>query len=141
MNILIFVTIYMHWAELLLRWFYASYGYLVLMIIPCFWLFYAPTIIPMLIIYKLCFLIDEADRTSVGYVCLWEGTSSRSKFLHLFNPCYHMFGRSSEVSLSKSNDINMENMKDNSGCYNLDIQRIDRAKTITYQELCIYSER
>ena len=52
-------------------------------------------------------LIDEADRTSVGYVCLWEGTSSGSKFLHLFNACYHMVGRSSEVSLLKFSDMSM----------------------------------
>ena len=46
-------------------------------------------------------LIDESYRTAVGYVCLWEGTYSGSKFLHLFNACYHMVGRSSEVSLSR----------------------------------------
>ena len=36
-------------------------------------------------------LIDESDRKSVGYVCLWEGTSSGSKCLPLFNACYHMY--------------------------------------------------
>ena len=44
-------------------------------------------------------LIDDCDRTAVGYACLWEGKPSGSSFLHLFNACYHMVGRSSEVSL------------------------------------------
>ena len=64
---------------------YASYAYNIYILIP----------------------IDEADRTEVGYVCLWKGTSSGSKFLHLFNSCYHMVGRSSEVSLSRFSDIKM----------------------------------
>ena len=73
-------------------------------------------------------LIDEGDRTSVGYVYLWEGTSSRSKFLHLFNACYHMVGRSSEVSLSKFSNINMQKITDNNRYYDVDRQEIDRTK-------------
>ena len=84
------------------------------------------------------FLIDEAYSTAFSYVCLWEVTYSGSKFLHLFNTCYHMVGSSSEVSLSIFNDIKMESVKDKSGCYNVVIQVINRAKTITYQEICIY---
>ena len=71
-----------------------------------------------------------ADRTAVGYVCLWEGTSSGSKFLHLFDSCYHMFGRSSEVSLSRFSDIKMETVKDNSGCYNAAIQVIKNPRPV-----------
>ena len=33
-----------------------------------------------------------------------------------------MVGRSSEVSLSRFNDIKMENVKDKNGCYNTTIQ-------------------
>ena len=86
-------------------------------------------------------LIDEADIIAFVYVCKLEVTSSRSKFLHLFNSCYHMVIRSSEVSLSIFNDIKMENFQDNSRYYNAAIKRIDRANTSTYQELCIYPER
>ena len=86
-------------------------------------------------------LIDEADRTAVGYVCLWEGTSSGSKFLHLFNACYHMVCRSSEVSLWKFSNIKMENFTDNNGSYDVDMQGIKRTKTRTYQEVCIYPEK
>ena len=67
-------------------------------------------------------LIYESARTSVGYVCIWEGTYSGSKFLYVFNLCYHMVGRSSEVYLSRFNDINMEKFKDNNGCYNVAIK-------------------
>ena len=86
-------------------------------------------------------LIDEADRTAVDYVCLWEGTSSGSKFLHPFNACYHMVGRSSEVSLSRFGNIKMEKVNDNNGSYDVDMQGIDRTKTRTYQEVCIYPEK
>ena len=86
-------------------------------------------------------LIDEGDRTAVGYVCLWEGKPSGSSFLHLFNACYHMVGRSSEVSLSKFSDIKMQNVTDNNGSYDVARQGIDRTKTGKYQELCIYPER
>ena len=86
-------------------------------------------------------LIDESDRTTVGYVCLWEGTSSGSKFLHLFNSCYHMVGRSSEVSLSRFGDIKMDNVNDNNGYYDVAMQVIDRTTTKTYQEVCIYPEK
>ena len=86
-------------------------------------------------------LIDEADRTAVGYVCLWEGTNSGSSFLHLFNAYYQMVGRSSEVSLSKFSDTNMENVNDNNGYYDVAMQGIERTKTRTYQEVCIYPEK
>ena len=86
-------------------------------------------------------LIGESDRTAVGYVCLWEGTYSESKFLHLFNSCYNMVGRSGEVSLSRFSDIKMENVKDNNGCYDVAMQGIERTKTRTYQEVCIYPKR
>ena len=86
-------------------------------------------------------LVYESDRTAVGYVCLWEGTYSGSKFLHLFNSCYHMVGRSSELSLSRFSDIKMENVKDNNGHYYLEMQGIEIKKTRTYQEVCIYPER
>ena len=69
-------------------------------------------------------LIYEVYKTAVGYVCLWESTSSVSKFLHLFNSCYPMVVRSSEVSLSRLNDTKMENFQDNSGYYNVAIQGI-----------------
>ena len=45
-------------------------------------------------------VVDDADRTAVGYVCLWEVKISGAKFLHLFNSCYHMVVRSSVVTLS-----------------------------------------
>ena len=67
-------------------------------------------------------LIDEEDSTEVVYVCLWEVTSSGSKFLYLYNSCYHMVDRSSEVSLSRFSDINMENVKDNNGFYDVEMQ-------------------
>ena len=86
-------------------------------------------------------LIYEAYRTAFGYVCLWEGTSSGSKFLHLFNSCYHMVGSSSEVSLSRFSDIKMENVKDNKGCYDVEVKLIERSNTRTYEEVCIYPER
>ena len=86
-------------------------------------------------------LIDEADRTAVGYVCLWEGTSYVSKLLHLFNSCYHMVGRSSEVSLSRFGDIKMENVKDNNGYYDVAMQGIDTTKTGTYQDIYIPPDR
>ena len=86
-------------------------------------------------------LIHESDRISVGYVCLWEGKYYGSKFLHLFNSCCDMVSRSSEVSLSRFNDIKMKNFKDNKGCWNVAIQGINRSKTSTYQELCIYPKR
>ena len=100
----------------------------------------------MQLLYFLCLsyihfsLIDEADRTAVDYVCIWEYTSSESKSLHLFNSCYQMVDRSSGVSLSRFNDIKVEFVKDNSGCYNVAIHGIGRAKTSTYQGLCIYTE-
>ena len=52
-----------------------------------------------------------------------------------------MVGRSIEVSLLRFNDINVENVKDNNRCYNVAVQGIDRDKTSTYQELCIYPGR
>ena len=43
-------------------------------------------------------MIDEEERSEFVYVCLWEGTSSGAKFPHVFNSCYHIVGKSSEVS-------------------------------------------
>ena len=86
-------------------------------------------------------LIDEGDRTAVGYVCLWEGKPSGSSFLHMFNTCYHMVGRSSEVPPSKYMDITMEKITDNNNTYTVAKQGTERTKTGKYQELCIYPER
>ena len=86
-------------------------------------------------------VVDDADRTSVGYVYLWEGKLSEAKFLHLFNSCYHMFGRSSEVSLSKYDDIRMETVKYNNRDHCVAVQCIDQTKTGTFQEICIYPKR
>ena len=58
-------------------------------------------------------VIDDENRTALGYVCLCEGKLSGARFLHLLNSCYHMVGRSSELSLSKDDDIIMETIKDN----------------------------
>ena len=71
-------------------------------------------------------VIDYADSTSVGYVCLWEVKISGAKFLHLFNSCYDMVGMSSEVSLSKYENIRMETVKDKSGEYCVSVQGINR---------------
>ena len=86
-------------------------------------------------------IIYEADRTAVNYVCLWEDTYYGSKFLHLFNACYHMVGRSSEVSLSRFGDIKMENVNDNNRSYGVAIQGNKTTTTKTYQEVCIYPEK
>ena len=85
-------------------------------------------------------VIDYADRTSVGYVYLWEIKSSIANFLHLFNQSYHMAGRFSEVYLSKYDDIIMETVKDNNGEYFVAVQGIDWKKTGAFQEICIYPE-
>ena len=79
--------------------------------------------------------------TAVGYVCLLEGQLSGAKFLHLFNSCYHMVGSSSEILLSKYDDIIMETIKDNNGEYFFAVQGIDRTKTDNFQEICSYPER
>ena len=52
-----------------------------------------------------------------------------------------MVGRSIEVSLLKFSDIKMENVTDNNGSYEVDMQGIERTKTRTYQEVCIYHEK
>ena len=70
-------------------------------------------------------LIDGADWTEVGYVCLWEYKYNGSKFLNLFNSCYHMVGRSSEVSLSEYIDIRMETVHDKNRKYCVAVQVID----------------
>ena len=57
------------------------------------------------------------------------------------NACYHMVGRSSEVSLSKFSNIKMQNVTDNNGSYDVARQGIDRTKTGKYQELFIYPEK
>ena len=87
------------------------------------------------------FVIDYADRTSVGCVCLREGTFSGAKFIHLFNSCYHMVGSSSELYLSKYDYIIMKTVKDNNGEYCVAGQGIDQTKTGAFQEICIYPER
>ena len=60
-------------------------------------------------------VIYDTDSTAVGYFCLWEGKLSGANFIHLFNSCYHMVGRSSELPLSKYDDIIMVTIKDNDG--------------------------
>ena len=35
----------------------------------------------------------------------------------------------------------MEKVKDNNGCYDVEMQGIERTKTRTYQEVCIYPGR
>ena len=52
-----------------------------------------------------------------------------------------MVGRWSEVSLSKYDNIIMETVKDNNGEYFVAVQGIDRTKTGTFQDICIYPER
>ena len=86
-------------------------------------------------------MIDDAYRTAVGYVCLWEGELSGGEFIHIFNSCHHMVGRSSEVSLSKYEDIIMESFKENNGEYFVAFQGIEQTKTSTFQDICIYLER
>ena len=62
----------MYCTALLLQCFYATYGYNVLMMIPCFLIFYATFMILMLIKYKCFTLIDEADMTSVVMSVYWK---------------------------------------------------------------------
>ena len=47
-------------------------------------------------------VVDDADKISVGYICLWEGKSTGEKFLCLFNLCYHMVVR---TSVSTEQDV------------------------------------
>ena len=56
-------------------------------------------------------VIDDAYRTAVGYVCLWEVKLSGAKFLQIFKSCYHMVGRSSEVPLSKYDNVILETVR------------------------------
>ena len=101
----------------------------------------------MQLIFFLCFSYinlfpDRRIKQDSSQFCMsTEGTSSESKVFHIFKSCYHMVGRSSEVSLSRFNDIKMENVKYNRGFYNVEMQGIDRSKTSTYQEICIYPNR
>ena len=85
--------------------------------------------------------IEEPDRKKVGYDCRWEFKYIGAKLLHLLKLCYHMMGRSSDVTLSIFNDIRMENAHNNNVSYYVLVQRINRSKTSTYQELCIYPDR
>ena len=86
-------------------------------------------------------VVYNSDITAVEYVCLWEGKFSGAKFIHLFNSCYHMVGRSSEVLLSKYYYIRMETVKDNNREYFIAVQGIDQTKTGTFQDICIYHKR
>ena len=52
-----------------------------------------------------------------------------------------MVGRLSEVSLSKYDDIRMETVRDNTREYCVTVKGIDRTKTGTFQEICIYPKR
>ena len=52
-----------------------------------------------------------------------------------------MVCRSSEVLLSKYDDIIMETVKDNNREYWFAVQGIDQTKTGTFQEIWIYPER
>ena len=83
---------------------------------------------------KFCWMnvvvIDDADRTAIGYVCLWEGTSTGAKFLQIFRSCYHMVRRYSDVSLSKYADIIMENVHDNNRKYCVAVQGIDQKNPV-----------
>ena len=85
-------------------------------------------------------VIDYVDMIAVGYVCLWEEKISGAKFLHLFNSWYHMVGSSSEVLISKYGNIRMENFKDNNGEYFFAVQGIDQTKTVTFQDICYFSD-
>ena len=86
-------------------------------------------------------MIDDADRTVVGYIFLWEVKLSGAKFLLLLNSCYHVVGRSSEVLLSKYDDVRMETVKGTNREYCVAVQGIDRIKTGTFQDVCIYPEK
>ena len=86
-------------------------------------------------------VIYDAERTGVGYVCLWEENVSGANFLNLFNSCYHMVGRSSEVLLSKYDYIVMETIRVNNREYFIAVQGIDQTKTGTFQDICIYHKR
>ena len=87
------------------------------------------------------FLLYEADITAVGYVCLRKISATGEKLLNLFNSCYHMIESSSDLSLSIFDDINMETAHDNNGSYSVVVQFIDRSKTSTFRDICIYPER
>ena len=52
-----------------------------------------------------------------------------------------MVGSSSELYLSIFDDIQMDTVHDNNGSYSVAVQGIDRSKTSTYQELCMYPDR
>ena len=125
----IYIYIYIKWNEM--NYCYGGFVHLIVIVIQQ-WYHHSEFLSNCYASYAyhiyISILIDEDDRTAVGYVCLWEGTSSESKFLHLFNACYHMVGRSSEVSLSRFGDIKMENVNDNNGSYDVAMQGIERSK-------------
>ena len=107
-----FFCIIIFMLVLFILWFFCG-DYLILLFI----LFYTNIMLLMILILTLwilylcgilILLIQEADRAEVGYVSLWEDQYSRAMFLHLFNLCYHIVGRPSEVSLSIFDDVIME---------------------------------
>ena len=49
-----------------------------------------------------------------------------------------MVGSSSEVYVSRFDDIGMKNVQDNTGSYNVAVQAIELSKKITFRELCMY---
>ena len=79
--------------------------------------------------------------TAVEYVYLWGVKFTGETFLHLFNLCYHMVGRPSDVSLSRFDYTIMKSAQDNNVIFNVALQAIDHSKTSTYQELFIYPDR
>ena len=64
-------------------------------------------------------LLDEADITSVGYVCPLEVSDNVAKLPHLFNWCYHMVDKSSEVSKSIFDKIRVENVCATNSSYSI----------------------
>ena len=86
-------------------------------------------------------VIYDAERTGVGYVCLWEENVSGANFLNILNSCYHMVGRSSEVLLSKYDYIVMETIRVNNREYCVSVQVIDQTRTIILNNICTYPER
>ena len=86
------------------------------------------------------FMIEESDRTSFDYVCIWEVKSSEATSPHPFNSWCHMVDRSIDVSFLWFDDISMEIIHRNKVSYSVAVHGIDRSKTSNYQELCNYPE-
>ena len=70
-------------------------------------------------------MVDDADRTTVGYVCLWEDKFTGANLPRLLKQFYNMVGRMSDVSLSKYEYIRMETFHNNNGQYCVVFQGID----------------